>query len=436
VETVERKAQPQNEKSHCLNVRDTLQEGKNKIVLPPPTVSENQKKIPLLSYFTGAGLLDLGFMNHGFDVIWRNEFNPWFVKGFEHAMSALTKTGNHKINSTESIGDLTPQEVMKQAFNNVEKPETFGIIGGPPCTDFSVGGKNHGEHGKNGKLAETYVNHILIIQPSFFVLENVKGLFQTGKHKSFLDKLIAKLEPYYIMDTKILNALEYGVPQHRERGFLVGFHKKWLEKNTNFEFFTPDWFPWAEKLHNEPKKYKWPKRVSFGSEPEKPEGIPADLMIGTWICNPELDLSILPNGLDQFNARSDKFNTIDEGDDTRKSFKRLHRWRYSPTAAYGNNEVHLHPIYPRRLSVREVMVIQSIPNEYALPDDIPLSHKYKMIGNGVPVKLADAVASSFAKITSGNYTFDNVAAGINQPLLFSASSCMAPQLQEDESGQI
>jgi DNA (cytosine-5)-methyltransferase 1 len=418
VETVEQKAQPQEVKTCNISIEDNLQEGKNKTVLSSPAVSKNQKKVPLLSYFTGAGLLDLGFMNQGFDVIWRNEFNLSFVKGFEYAMSALTKTDKHKITNKQSIVGLTPEKVMQEAFHNMERPETFGIIGGPPCTDFSVGGKNHGEYGKNGKLAEIYVNHILEIQPSFFVLENVKGLFQTNKHKSFLDKLIARLEEYYITDTKILNALEYGVPQHRERGFLIGFHKNWLKKHTNFEVYSQNWFPWAKKKYDKPKKYNWPKRIPFGSQPEKPSDIPAELMIGTWICEAEDSLNKLPNASDQFIARSDKFNLIDEGDDTRKSFKRLHRWRYSPTAAYGNNEVHLHPIYPRRLSVREVMIIQSVPNEYVLPSDVPLSHKYKMIGNAVPVKLADAVAGSCSKIVTGSHIFNNTV-GNDQLLLFS-----------------
>jgi DNA (cytosine-5)-methyltransferase 1 len=421
VETGKKKAQPEKEKIYIIDGKDTLQEGNNKTVPLQPPVSKNQQKIPLLSYFTGAGLLDLGFMNHGFDVIWRNEFNPSFVKGFEYAMSVLTKTGNHRISNTQSIESLTPEDVLQEAFHNTERPETFGIIGGPPCTDFSVGGKNHGEHGKNGRLAEIYVNHILTIQPSFFVLENVKGLFQTGKHKSFLDKLVAKLAKYYITDTKILNALEYGVPQHRERGFLIGFHKNWLKNNTNFELYTPNWFPWEKKKYDNPKKYNWPKRVPFGTEPEKPSDIPDELMIGTWICEAETEVNKLPNSSDQFVAKSDKFNKIDEGDDTRKSFKRLHRWRYSPTAAYGNNEVHLHPKYPRRLSVREVMIIQSIPNEYALPEDIPLSHKYKMIGNGVPVKLADAVAVSCSKIVNGNYIFSNEPTIANQASLFSSA---------------
>ena len=88
-----------------------------------------------------------------------------------------------------------------------------------------------------------------------------------------------------------------------------------------------------------------------------------------------------------------RFIGIDEGDVKGKSFKRLHRWRYSPTAAYGNNEVHLHPYLPRRISVAEALALQSLPNDFELPNNISLSAKFKMVGNGVPYLLALGIAN-------------------------------------------
>jgi len=69
--------------------------------------------------------------------------------------------------------------------------------------------------------------------------------------------------------------------------------------------------------------------------------------------------------------------TVAEGDDSKKSYKRLHRWRYSPTAAYGNNEVHIHPYLPRRISVAEALAIQSLPKEFELPTNMTLSNMFK-----------------------------------------------------------
>ena len=88
---------------------------------------------------------------------------------------------------------------------------------------------------------------------------------------------------------------------------------------------------------------------------------------------------------------------IDEGDDSRKSYKRLHRWRYSPTVCYGNNEVHLHPWLARRLSVAEALALQSLPKEFVLPETMSLSSKFKTIGNGVPFVLAKSMAERLKK---------------------------------------
>ena len=86
--------------------------------------------------------------------------------------------------------------------------------------------------------------------------------------------------------------------------------------------------------------------------------------------------------------------TKDEGDVERKCYKRLHRHRYSPTAAYGNNEVHVHPFLPRRISVSEALAIQSLPANFEIPVNVTLSDAFKTIGNGVPFVAARGVAES------------------------------------------
>ncbi|EBF1814177.1 DNA cytosine methyltransferase, partial [Salmonella enterica] len=138
----------------------------------------------------------------------------------------------------------------------------------------------------------------------------------------------------------------------------------------------------------------WPQRTPYGGNPTKPDDLPNSLLVQDVVFTSSIEN--LPNQNDVFKAYSDKFNIIDEGDITGKSFKRLHRWRFSPTAAYGNNEVHLHPYKPRRLSVREVMRIQSVPDKFELPDNMTLSSKFKTISNGVPVVLAKEIAQSIS----------------------------------------
>jgi DNA (cytosine-5)-methyltransferase 1 len=387
-------------------------------------------KIPILSFFTGAGFLDLGFLQSNFKVVWRNEVEPWFIRGFSHGMLALTGSESEsKVHNTHSLIDVGPKQILKEAFGKAGRPKTFGFIGGPPCPDFSIGGKNKGSEGDKGKLSQVYVSRIRELQPSFFLFENVPGLFRTMKHKLFLKQLMDQLDRDYVLDLRILNALDQGAPQDRERVFIIGFGRRWAKRELGLrvphgvndallrmsfhkssrQYLLPGmngthWFPWPvdERYQEAKRRFEWPKPVPFGTEPPKPADIPDELMVSAYICNIE-EISRLPNGLEGFEPKSKKFLQIREGDDSRKSFKRLHRWRYSPAAAYGNNEVHLHPLKPRRLTVREALRIQTVPDEFALPPQMPLSHKFKTIGNGVPVKLASAVASSINKVLKGDF---------------------------------
>lgn len=376
---------------------------------------------PLLSFFTGAGFMDIGFHKQGFHSVWHNEYHEPFRNGFEHAFSSMGYNGTSaKIQNIRSIVEVGPHEITKEAFSSKRPPGMFGMIGGPPCPDFSVGGKNRGKMGSQGRLSEVYVNRITELDPTFFVFENVPGLLRTAKHRDFLVNLLDKLAVRYALDLRVLNALDFGVPQDRERIFIVGFRKKWLRKNTaksvfkrieNSSRFVPvlsktapkqffaemeHWFPWPEipEYKGAKHKFNWPAEpVPKGKRPRKPK-CPKELMVGTWICDKKR--LKLPNSSEGFTPKSDKFKKILEGDVSRKSFKRLHRYRYSPAAAYGNNEVHLHPTLPRRITVREAMMIQTVPDNYELPPDMTLTDKFKTIGNGVPVKLADAVAGAVA----------------------------------------
>jgi DNA (cytosine-5)-methyltransferase 1 len=360
---------------------------------------------PVLSFFTGAGFLDLGFLQAGFDIIWCNEYSQSFARSFRYAFERLDHRVRHEpIVNASSIVDLGPNDICREAFGNTPKPEVFGVIGGPPCPDFSVGGKNRGRQGMQGFLTEVYVNRIIELQPTFFVLENVPGLVRINKHREFLYGLLQRLSPHYLTDFRILNALEFGVPQDRQRLFVVGFARRWLRRHTCSERFAlgESWFPWPVpgEYASAKTKFPWPGRTALGAQVEKPHGVPEELTVGPLLCDYERT-SRLPNGTEHFRPRSKRFWEIEEGDDSKKSFKRLHRWRYSPTAAYGNNEVHLHPTLPRRLTVREALRIQTVPDDYALPPDMPLSHKFKTIGNGVPVRLAQSVAKAVLAYIGG-----------------------------------
>lgn len=358
-------------------------------------------KIPVLSFFTGGGFLDLGLEQAGFDVVWTNEFNDTYADMYESAMSDWRRSQsrrsvNAKVSNRKSILKLKAKEVREQAFTDLT-PNFFGVIGGPPCPDFSNGGTHAGHHGENGKLTKSFVKIILELQPDFFLIENVSGLFRFAKHRKFLDRQISLLrrKGRYVVDAGLLNALELGVAQSRERVFIIGCRKKVAERalNHTVDWSEGGWFPWPEiPEYSNATKLKWPKTSVFGAKPRKPKSIPAELTV-YGVFNGKGDPEKLPNGKEHYNSYSEKFWERDEGDVSGKSFKRLHRHRYSPTAWYGNQEVHLHPWKPRRLSVREAMRIQSVPDEYVLPENLPLSAKFKMICNGVPCRMAELLGN-------------------------------------------
>jgi len=361
-------------------------------------------EIPILSFFTGGGFLDIGFERNGFRVVWSNESNPVFVKLYSSGMTAWRRSRNPgekeaTISNKRKIERIAAKEIVKTAFP-LGKPALFGIIGGPPCPDFSAGGKHKGGSGSNGRLSKIFVQRIINIKPSFFIFENVAGLFKTEKHRLFLKKLENKIENSgYRVDRELLNALDYGVPQDRERLIMIGVKTELARACSGRKIIKGErgWFIWPKpKYPNAKKTYSWPAIVQDGGRIRIPKSIPSKLMVYS-ILSAKNDPSKLPNGNDCFKPLSDKFNTIREGDTARKSFKRLHRYRYSPTACYGHNEVHLHPWLPRRLSVREAMRIQGIPDAYVLPADASLSSKYSFVSNGVPVPMGFEVAKSLRK---------------------------------------
>jgi DNA (cytosine-5)-methyltransferase 1 len=370
------------------------------LTAPGPRAGSESSAIPTLSFFTGAGFLDLGFARSGFKIVWRNEVVSSFAEGFEYAFSHMPETKAHAHDTClGSVTDLVPDRINKLAFGGVT-PSRFGMIGGPPCPDFSVGGKNRGSLGERGQLSLTYVNRILELQPTWFLFENVPGLIRTTKHRAFFDVLRGRLEKKYSTSWRVLNALDLGVPQDRERLFMIGFRRTELKGSGELRHLAEldDWFPWPEdaRYSGAKTRFSWPQTSPFGADPPRPKEVPEELMTGPLICDP--GILDLPNSAEGFAPFSSRFSEVPEGDVSRKSFKRLHRWRYSPTAAYGNNEVHLHPVAPRRLTVREALRIQTVPDEYALPTAMPLSHKFKMIGNGVPVLLAERIADRVASV--------------------------------------
>jgi DNA (cytosine-5)-methyltransferase 1 len=362
-------------------------------------INHDEHKIPILSFYSGGGFMDMGFEKAGFEIVWTNEVDEVFVKLHEAGITSWRKARGNGIKAEifnkGSITEVSAEKIVAEAFPE-GKPEYFGIIGGPPCQDFSINGKMEGFNGQRGKLTIVFFDRILELLPTFFVMENVTGLTKSKSSKDHLNKLLKKVEIEYFVDHKTLNALDFGVPQFRERVFFIGIRKDKLDEDIINESLR-EWFafPVNKNYYGAASRYKWATTVPFGKKLTKPSDLPIELCVETCLV-PFRQMNKIPNANEYFNlyVEERELRMIGEGETNRPSFKRLHRFKYSPTACYGNNEVHLHPYRNRRLSVRETLRIQGVEDSYILPPELPLSKKFKMIGNGVPVPLAEAVANA------------------------------------------
>lgn len=369
--------------------------------------NHNEHKIPILSFYSGGGFMDMGFEKAGFEIIWTNEVDEVFIKLHAAGITSWRKARGNGIKAeifnTKSITSISAKNIIEEAFPD-EKPEDFGIIGGPPCQDFSINGNRKGFKGERGKLTIIFFDRILELKPTFFVMENVTGLTKHKSTKEHLKKLLSRVEKEYFIDHKTLNALDFGVPQFRERVFFVGIRRDKVDKDVINKFFG-EWFtfPVDKQFQGAATKYKWATAVPFGKALTKPKDLPLNLCVESCLV-PSREMKSTPNSKEYFNLYATKktLDAINEGETNRPSFKRLHRFKYSPTACYGNNEVHLHPYKHRRLSVREALRLQGVEDTYVLPSELPLSKKFKMIGNGVPVPLAEAVAKALKDFLKRN----------------------------------
>lgn len=168
----------------------------------------------VLDLFAGAGGLGLGFEQAGYDIVASVEIDP---------IHAAVHSYNFSDCSTicRSIIDISGAEILEQSGGTIDV-----VVGGAPCQGFSLIGQRALDDPRN-QLVKHFLRLVVEVQPTAFVLENVKGL-TLGKHKAFLDEIIveASKNGYDIVSPpKVLNAKYYGIPQDRQRLFLVGVKK-------------------------------------------------------------------------------------------------------------------------------------------------------------------------------------------------------------------
>lgn len=308
------------------------------------------QKIPLVSLFCGAGGLDMGFENQGFQTIWANDFDKDACE-------------THK---SWSDAEVVQGDIGQVDFSKI--PSTPFIIGGFPCQGFSLAGPRKLDDKRN-ILYRYFVRLVEEKKPVAFVAENVKGILTLGEGK-IIEAILADFESkgYDVVPT-LVNAADYGVPQDRNRVIIVGIKKelgikykfpKPFEHKVTIKDALKD-FPKPEKdeVCTAPYSSRYMSRNRKRSWNEQSFTIPAMAK----------QVTLYPGSPDMIKIDADN-------------------WKFG---AGGET---------RRFSWREAAAIQTFPKNLEFHGD--LTSKYKQIGNAVPVKLAEVVAKSIYPIVEAN----------------------------------
>jgi len=175
------------------------------------------------SLFTGAGGLDLGVERAGFRTVFAVENDPVAVRTL-NANRAAHFPDLAEVQPLD-ITSLDPREVMREL--GLRRGELDFLVGGPPCVAFSKSGF-HLEYKRQGRdpkanLLEEYLRFLDALRPAAFLMENVFGLAYKNQSAPAFDRLAAGIRRLgYSLSCEVLNAADYGVPQNRQRLFLIG----------------------------------------------------------------------------------------------------------------------------------------------------------------------------------------------------------------------
>lgn len=324
-------------------------------------INDIEKKYKLVSLFAGIGGIDLGFEFAGFDCIWANDFDKFACKTYR-----------------ANVGDQIVEGDIRLTKDNI--PAHDILVGGFPCQPFSTLGKLQGfEDDKNrGSLFFEIMDIITRHDTKVAVLENVKNLVNHDGGKTFT-RIKKELEDAgYDVNTQILNSQDYGIPQRRNRIFIVAFNRKYF-KTSKFSF------PKKEELKlttqdllddNVTEGYFLTKKI------EK-----TILGIGTkgYIVKPSIDLPIsktLTATMHKMHRASQDNYVTDHKNFDRNVLDKEKR------------------IAVRKLTPNECRQLQGFPSEWT--QVVSDSQAYKQFGNAVTVDVAYKVACQVIKYMEEN----------------------------------
>ena len=324
------------------------------------------------SIFSGCGGSDLGIVG-GFNFLEKNYKSlPYEIVFALDNDSKAVETYNHNFDVPATIADI-------EKFKISDIPDFDVLVGGFPCQSFSTLNPNKNPFDKRGKLYKRMSQILLAKKPKFFIAENVKGLvvLQGGKIFEGIKKDFAAQG--YVVKHKLFNAADYGVPQRRERVFIIG-----IREDIAFDFEFP------EALHSEmgmgDKKWVPLKKVIESLIPENPKYYFSKKAVE--------GMKNAKNNMKRGLAQSLEAPCL-----TITSHLAKVSLNSRDPVLFVNEKKELY----RRFSPLEAARIQSFPDTFKFP--VSDAFAYKQIGNAIPPVLMWHVANALAKQVEQNLKY-------------------------------
>ena len=336
-----------------------------------------------ISLFSGGFGLDLGMEAAGFEAAVCVEIASAMRETIRYNRPHINVIGDDEHDRKGNLYELTTSNILQRAGLLHEEADL--VVGGPPCQSFSILGKRQGFSDPRGSLMLEFVRVVLEARPKAFILENVIGFKNLHKGAALAQiKEHLERDGYPSVQVWTLNAVDFGVPQYRERVFLVGFR----EDVPRLPFQKPD------PTHRPPPSLP---RTLF-EVPEPTDDRPEYQQVRHVLQNMPQHL---PNH--EFRIHGEAVRTRYEhlavGDRDRTDHTDRLRWdRPSGTVLVGSSEgggrPFIHPSEPRHITVREAARLQTFPDTWVFRGS--QTDQYRQVGNAVPFYLSRAVALHIA----------------------------------------
>ena len=383
---------------------------------PPQIPISQRRRITAIDLFSGAGGFSLAAWNCGIDVVGAVELDEIACKTYKNNIPENNQCKTRVFN--ENILDIDPIVFRKEL--NLEKNELDILLGGPPCQGFSTHRiNNKGIEDPRNKLLIRYFDFVKELGPKIFLVENVPGLLWP-RHSDYLQKFknLARRHGYKIFDPVKLNAKNFGVPQNRERVFILGVRTglttknfQWPPTQTHFKpgEGVPEWrtasvaFPpppqWARLLIEEKIGLENLNRLVFGHAINPSDSSSVSMRHSeallqrfqeTPINGSRHDIEFrLPCHSEEYSGHKDVYG-------------RIRLAQPGPTITTGcynpSKGRFLHPWLPQGIAVRVAARIQTFPDIFSFSGGI--TSQAKQIGNAVPVKLGEHLIEAIKPILS------------------------------------